>query len=104
MSALRAWTRIGDSGTESEHPVSASDCENILNDSVVLVSADGTICRFHEEANQLSAASIAAQATLLQQLGCDYLQGFLFFQPSSASEFGAYLDHVPGVDKGGENQ
>ena len=62
MSASRAWTRIGDSGTESEHPVSASDCENTLNDSVVLVSADGTICGFHGEANQLSAASIAELA------------------------------------------
>ena len=55
---------------------------------------------------EVTAESIetAEQATLLQQLGCDYLQGFLFFQPSSASEFGVYLDHVPGVDKGGENK
>jgi diguanylate cyclase (GGDEF)-like protein len=44
------------------------------------------------------------QAALLQQLGCDYLQGFLFFQPSSASEFGDYLDHVSVEDKGGENR
>ncbi|MDH3266409.1 MAG: EAL domain-containing protein [Gammaproteobacteria bacterium] len=53
---------------------------------------------------EVTAESIetAEQATLLQQLGCDYLQGFLFFQPASASEFGVYLDHVPGVNKGGE--
>jgi diguanylate cyclase (GGDEF)-like protein len=32
-----------------------------------------------------------AQATLLQELGCDFLQGFLFCKPSSASDFSDYL-------------
>lgn len=31
------------------------------------------------------------QATLMQELGCDFLQGFLFFKPAPASEFSDYL-------------
>lgn len=32
------------------------------------------------------------QAALLQELGCDYLQGFLFCEPAPAVEFAEYLD------------
>ena len=31
------------------------------------------------------------QAMIMQELGCDFLQGFLFFRPSLASEFTEYL-------------
>ena len=51
----------------------------------------------HELNLQVTAESVetAEQATHLQRLGCDYLQGFLFFRPSPACEFSAYLDRAP---------
>ena len=40
------------------------------------------------------------QARLLQELGCDFLQGFLFCEPAPASEFTEYLDSkVSGTGK-----
>ncbi len=48
----------------------------------------------HELSLKVVAESVETveQATLLQELGCDYLQGFLFCKLSSASEFSEYLD------------
>ena len=55
----------------------------------------------HELSLKVTAKCVetAEQATLLEQLGCDYLQGFLFLKPSSSSEIGTYLDRATGEDK-----
>jgi len=72
--------------------------QNSLNDRNVCAAVTAMA---HELNLEVVAESVetAEQATLLQQFGCDYLQGFLFFQPSPACEFSTYLDRVPGEEK-----
>jgi len=47
----------------------------------------------HELSLKVVAESVETeeQAMFMQELGCDFLQGFLFFRPSPASEFTEYL-------------
>ena len=47
----------------------------------------------HELGLKVVAESVETeeQATLMRELGCDFLQGFLFCRPSLASEFTEYL-------------
>ena len=66
-----------------------------LNDRAACAAATAMA---HELNLEVTAESVETveQATLLEQLGCDNLQGFLFFRPSPACEFSAYLDGAPG--------